>query len=223
MAPMRRSDRRDESHDNAIRHPRSRRSEPISARDLQSRLVTVRSQRDEAQQEAKAKADEAQHNHQLYLEEQEKRQSAIALYHNTKQEAESYLDLYNQEQIRSQQLLIQYEEAKAESQQYLALYQDAQAQLKVERRSKAGIKGWETRRKRENARLKREIADMARVLKDSLERKEEAIEHLEELANRMDRIQVLVDSVESEMSEAPLGLIPKMKRIWQAIQDILAE
>jgi hypothetical protein len=105
----------------------------------------------------------------------------------------------------------------------VALYTEAQAELKQERRSKAGIKSWETRRKRENERLKQEIGEMTLLLRDSLERKDAAINNLEALADRMDRIQHLVDSVEGETTNNPVGLVQKMNRIWRAIKDILAE
>jgi hypothetical protein len=64
---------------------------------------------------------------------------------------------------------------------------------------------------------------MTHLLRDSLERKEEAINHLEEFASRMDRIQHLVDSVEQDSTNNPVGLLQKFQRIWQAIREILAE
>ncbi|MEH2180481.1 hypothetical protein [Nostoc sp.] len=42
----------------------------------------------------------------------------------------------------------------------MTLYNEAKAELKHERRSKANIKGWKTRKKAENEKLKREIAQM---------------------------------------------------------------
>lgn len=119
--------------------------------------------------------------------------------------------------------MVQFETIQAERDQYITLYNEAQSQLKFERHSKAGIKGWETRRKRENERLKQEIGEMTVLLRDSIARKDAAIGNLEELANRMDRIQNLVDSVEATSTDTPIGLLQKFKRIWQAIQDILAE
>jgi chromosome segregation ATPase len=223
MAGMRRSDRHTDSYDNERRYPRSRPSEPASYRDLEGRLITVRSQRDEAQKTAQVKAEEAQRNHQLYLEEQEKRQTTLTLYHETQREVDHYLALYNQEKTHSLQWQTKYEEAEAQSQHYLTLYQEAQTELKFERRSKAGIKGWETRRRRENERLKQEIADMMGVLRDSMARESAAADALEEVADRMGRIQSLVDSVEADTSDHPLGLLQKFQRIWQAVKDILAE
>jgi Flp pilus assembly secretin CpaC len=251
MSGMRRGDRRTNSDDNAVRNPRSRQQEPPSPHDIKIRIATLQAQRDEAQQIAKAKEKEAQEAQRLYLEEQQQRQSTLALYQEEQQryqstltlyqeeqqryqstlvlyeeaqtQVQTYLTFYEQEKVRNNELLAQYETARTERDRYLMLYNETQAELKLERRSKAGIKGWETRRKRENERLKREIADMAIVLRDSLERKEAAIAHLEELANRMDRIQNLVDSVEDNSDNNPIGLLQKFKLIWQAVKDILAE
>lgn len=171
--------------------------------------MTLRSQKNELQQQVQ--------------EEKQKYQSTLVLYQEAQTEVQSYLNLYDQEKEKSSALLVKYEAAQAERQHYFALYNEAQDQLKFERRSKAGIKGWETRRKRENELLKREVAEMTVLLRDSLARKDEAITHLEEVANRMDRIQNLVNSVEEDAASNPVGLLPKFKRIWQAIQDILAE
>lgn len=123
-----------------------------------------------------------------------------------------------------QTIQVQYETVLAERDQYITLYNEAQDQLKFERRSKAGIKGWETRRKRENEKLKQEIAEMMVLMRDSLAREETAISNLEEMATRMDRIQHLVDSVEDDTTDGnPISLLQKFRRIWQAVQDILAE
>ncbi len=159
----------------------------------------------------------------LYQEEQQKYQSTLTLYREVQTQTESYLTLYNQEQTRSSDLLVKFEAAETGRQNYLTLYTEAQTQLKLERRSKAGIKGWETRRKRENERLKQEIGEMTVFLRDSLARKEEAVNHLDELAERMDRIQCLVDSVDEESTSNPLGLLQKFNRIWRAVKGILAE
>lgn len=234
---MKRSDRRNDSYDNAVRHPQSRQSDSVSPDELKRLLATVRVQRDEAKEEAKEKEEQAEQHYQLYIEAQQQQQTAITLYQEEQQkyqttlqlyeqvqsEAQSYIVLYEQEKTRSGELQIKYETAQAESQRYLVLYNTAQSELKLERRSKAGIKSWETRRKRENERLKQEIAEMAVVLRDSLARKDEAVNHLEELANRMDRIQTLVDIAEADTSTNPVGMLTKFRRIWQTIQDILAE
>ncbi|HEY9735012.1 MAG TPA: hypothetical protein V6D06_01975 [Trichocoleus sp.] len=234
---MRRSDRRDDSYDNAVRHPHSRQPESVSPHELKRLLATARAQRDEAKDQAQEKEQQAEQNYQLYVEVQQQHQSAITLYQEEQQkyqttlqlyeqaqtETQSYITLYKQEQTRSSELQVKYEEAQAESQRYLVLYNTAQSELKLERRSKAGIKSWETRRKRENERLKQEIAEMAVVLRDSLARKDEAVGHLEELANRMDRIQILVDIAEADTTSNPVGMLNKFRRIWQTIQDILAE
>ncbi|MDB9528923.1 hypothetical protein PN498_23220 [Oscillatoria sp. CS-180] len=220
---MRRTDRRDNSYDNSVKYPHSRSSEPVSPHHAESLLATIRSQRDEAKQQAQKKAEEAERSYQLYSEEQQRYQSTLTLYQEEQEKAASYLTLYDQEKIQSGQWLAKYEEAQAESQKYLALYTEAETQLKFERRSKAGIKGWETRRKRENERLKQEIADMMVVLRDSMAREGEAVTALEEVAGRMDRIQSLVNSVDDETDDTPLGMLQKLKRIWQAIKDIMAE
>lgn len=125
--------------------------------------------------------------------------------------------------MRAAELLSKYEEANVQCTHYLNLYNETQEQLKYERRSKASIKGWETRRKFENQRLKQEIADMTLLLRESLERKDEAVGNLYLLAERMDRIKELVDSVEEESSSTPIGLLQKLKRIWFTVKNILAE
>jgi hypothetical protein len=151
----------------------------------------------------------AAQNYQKYLDEQKNYQEALALY--------------NEEKARANELLVQYEKVSSERDNYLTLYNEAQTQLKFERRSKASIKGWETRRKAENARLKQEIADMVVLLRDSLASKDEAINNLYVVAERMDRIQSLVDSVEEDTTSNPVGLVQKFKRIWSAIKEILSE
>lgn len=151
------------------------------------------------------KADE---NHQLYTEEKNKYDTLFISY--------------QEERERASQLLTQYERADSERLRYVSLYEEVREDLKTERRSKAGIKGWETRRKRENERLKREIADMVILLKESMDRKEEAVENLELVAARMDRIQDLVDFAEEE-GTTPVGMLQKFQRIWRAIREILAE
>jgi len=230
---MKRADRRDSNRDHALNYPRSRQEEPVSPHELKQLLATARTQRDEWKQQAcenqqataqlvqvqqtlqsvqvevRSWQERSAQNHQLYLEEQQRYQQALCLY--------------NEEQAKAAQLLTQYKEAEAQRDQYLTLYNEAQAQLKYERRSKAGIKGWETRRKAENERLKREIADMVVLLRESLTRKDEAVNHLYVLAERMDRIQQLVDSVEEAPVGTPMGLLKKLQRVWFAVKEILAE
>lgn len=227
---MRRADRQDSNYDNSVKYPRSQIREPMPLRELQELLQNVRSQRDEwkqVAQENEAKTTELvqfqqelqseivewkernEQNHRLYCEEQQKHQQTLILYEN--------------EKTKSNELLGKYEEADALREKYLTLYSETQRQLKHERRSKAGIKSWETRRKRENERLKQEISEMMLTLKDSLERKDEAINNLYVVAERMDRIQQLVDSVEEEPSSTPIALLDKLKRIWIAVREILAE
>jgi len=50
---MRRADRGDSNHDNAVNNPRSGQKEPPSPHELKQLLMTVRAQRDEAEQRAK--------------------------------------------------------------------------------------------------------------------------------------------------------------------------
>jgi chromosome segregation ATPase len=242
--PMRRSDRRSDSDDNAARNPIARSSEPLSSHDLRATLMTVRANNAElqqqiqtteqqitqqkqlyleAQQRIEATEQQVTQQQQLYLEVQQQHQSTLVLYQTAQTQAESNLKLYNEEKSRSSDLLVKYEQAQLETQRYLTLYNDVQLELKQERRSKAGIKGWETRRKRENERLKQEIGAMALVLRDSLARKDEAINNLEALADRMDRLQFLVDSVDPESATNPTNFLQKIVRIWQAMKDILAE
>lgn len=248
---MRRADRRNNSDDNFTNNPRSRPVEPISSHESKQLLMTLRAQKTELQQKVQETEKQAEQTHQLYLEEQQRYQTTLTLYQEEQQkfestltlyqeeqqkfqstltlyqeaqtQAQSYLSLYDQEKARTSELLVQFETVQAERDQYITLYNEAQSQLKFERRSKAGIKGWETRRKRENERLKQEIGEMTMLLRDSIARRDAAIGNLEELANRMDRIQNLVDSVEATSNDTPIGLLQKFKRIWQAIQDILAE
>ncbi|MBD1845929.1 hypothetical protein H6F89_21455 [Cyanobacteria bacterium FACHB-63] len=158
-----------------------------------------------------------------YEEAQNQIQSYSVLYQEAKTQFESYLTLYKSEKTKNDQLSIQFEEVQAERDRYLTLYNESQNELKFERRSKAGIKGWETRRKRENERLKQEIGEMTVLLRDSLERKDEAIDSLYVVAERMDRIQRLVDSVDEDSTTNPVGMIQKLQRIWQAVKEILAE
>jgi hypothetical protein len=227
---MKRNDRRDENYDNSIKHPQAKRKEPASSRELEQLLGTVRAQRDEAKQSLKDASsqlvvvqdelqvsdgkvreweEQATQNHQFYLGEQEK-------YQNT-------LCLYNEERSKASELLVKYEEADAQRGKYLTLYNETKTLLIQERRSKAGIKGWETRRKQENQKLKQEIAEMVVVLQESLQKKDEAIDSLYSMADRMDRIQKLVDLVDDEPTNTPAGLVPKLGRIWMAIKNILAE
>ncbi|WP_416669526.1 hypothetical protein [Egbenema bharatensis] len=233
----RRADRRTSSYDNTVKNPQSKKVEPLSSHELRQLLLTVRSQKDELQQkvqETEQRAEQTQHLYlaeqgkyqstlTLYQEEQKKYESTLTLYEEAQTQVQSYLALYDQEKARSSELLVKYETAQTERDRYLTLYEETKAELKFERRSKAGIKGWETRRKRENERLKQEIGEMSVLLRDSIARRDSAIGNLEELANRMDRIQNLVDSVEGSSGDTPVNLVQKFKRIWQAIQDILAE
>ena len=176
----------------------------------------------------------------LYENEQKRYQSALVLHQEEKQALEvdltryqqkyqdaeaqyqSYFDLYKQETARTSALQLSLEETQSDRDRYITLYDEAQADLKFERRSKAGIKGWETRRKKENQRLKQEIGEMTLLLRDSIERRDVAIGNLEALADRMDRIQNLVDFTE-DGPNTPLSLLEKFRRIVQSVREILAE
>ncbi|MEH2257779.1 hypothetical protein [Nostoc sp.] len=161
------------------------------------------------QLEANELKEQVTQNYRFYIDEQQSHQQTLCLY--------------NEEKARATELLTKYDAANSEREMYLTLYNEAKAELKHERRSKASIKGWETRRKAENEKLKREIAQMVVLLRDSLASKDEAVNNLYLVAERMDRIQSLVDSVEEETTNNPIGLVQKFKRIWLAIKDILSE
>ncbi|MEH1773400.1 hypothetical protein [Nostoc sp.] len=161
------------------------------------------------QLEANELKEQVNQNYRFYIDEQQSHQQTLCLY--------------NEEKARATELLTKYDAANSEREMYLTLYNEAKAELKHERRSKASIKGWETRRKAENEKLKREIAQMVVILRDSLASKDEAVNSLYVVAERMDRIQSLVDSVEEETTNNPMGLVQKFKRIWLAIKDILSE
>ncbi|NJR51914.1 MAG: hypothetical protein HC780_22390 [Leptolyngbyaceae cyanobacterium CSU_1_3] len=262
---MRRGDRKSESDDNAINHPRSQRAEPISYHEQKQLLINERAKRDELQKLVAEKEQQAEQTHHLYLEEQQKYQKTLTLYqevqgkyqtalvqsqevqsqarsyliqfeeaqtqarsyftlHQEAQtQAQSYLTMYEAEKTRGNELTIKFEEVQGQRDRYLTLYNESQDQLSFERRSKAGIKGWETRRKRENERLKQEISEMTILLRDSLEHKDEAVNSLYVVAERMDRIQRLVDSVDGDTTTSPIGMVQKLQRIWQAVKEILAE
>ncbi len=223
MPGMRRADRHTPSDDNSINNPRSRQSEPTSSKELKQLLNNTRLDRDEAKDQVKEKAQQLEESQRLYQEQQEELQSTIVLYQQTQEQASSYLALYTEEKARSSEFEVKYNEARQESQNYLVLYKQIEQELKIERRSKAGIKGWETRRKRENERLKQEIGEMSVLLHESLRKKDRAIANLEEVAARMDRIQSLVDSVDGEVGDNPVGMLQKLQRIWSAIKEILSE
>ncbi len=174
----------------------------------------------EKYQEATSQLVQVQKNIQNYeIEVNELKQLVVHEKHNYQQT----LSLYNEEKAKATELLVKYEEVNSERDNYVILYNEAKAELKFERRSKASIKGWETRRKAENERLKKEISDMVVLLRQSLISKDEAINNLYIVAERMDRIQSLVDSVEEETINNPVGMVQKFKRIWSVIKEILSE
>jgi hypothetical protein len=237
---MQRADRRDSNDDNENKYPRSRREEPISPHELKKVNMTLRSRLDETSTERDQLKQSAQENQeaatQLVHVQQEFQTFQVEAYEwkeNATQNHQLYLAeqnnyqqtliLYNEERTRATELLAKYNEVDTERSKYLSLYNEAQLELKYERKSKAGVKGWETRRKRENQLLKQEIAEMTLLVRESLVRKDEAVDNLYALADRMDRIQRLVDSVEEGTSSTPVGLLQKLKRVWLAVKEILGE
>jgi chromosome segregation ATPase len=247
---MRRADRKDSNDDNSANHLRSRQKEPASMHELRQFLMNARAERDKWQQQAKkneeaaSERDEWQQRAKEYQEAasqlvlvqqenetyqvqltefKERAEQNYHLYADEQQNHQHTLHLYNEEKARATELLTKYETVNSEREMYLTLYNQAKAELKYERRSKASIKGWETRRKAENERLKREIAEMVVLLHKSLASKDEAVNNLYIVAERMDRIQSLVDSVEDETTSNPMGLVQKFRRIWLAIKEILSE
>ena len=248
---MKRADRKTSDDDNAANNPAGPKREPIPYEDLKKIIATVRSQRDEAKKEIEEKTEQAEEIRRDYLEEQNKYQSTLTLYQTAETQykstlalyveeqkkvhlissklqevntqAQSYLTMYDSEKVRGDELVIQLNEVQGHRDRYLTLYNESQSELKTERRSKAGVKGWETRRKKENQKLKQEISEMAMVLRDSMERKEEAINSLYSVAERMDRIQRMVDLVDDDPATNPIGMVQKLQRMWQAVKEILAE
>jgi chromosome segregation ATPase len=237
MTGMRNNDRRTPSDRNEIDHPRSNRTEPTPRHELEHRILHLLSDKNEMKEKLKDKDKEiAETSSQLVIFKEKSQTFELRinlldnrvreteqLFSEEQQKYEQVTHLYQTEQARAQEFLAKYEEADAERSKYLLLYQDVQGQLIHERRSKAGIKGWETRRKKENERLKKEIGEMTVLLRDSLARKDAAINNLYILAERMDRIQDLMDSVEEESDGNFFTFPQKLKRIWSAIKDILSE
>jgi L-rhamnose mutarotase len=201
--------------------------------EAKAKATELIAQRDEWQQRAKENQDavsqltQIQQDIQIYqVEVNELRKRAAHNYEKYVDEKDNYeqaLNRYNEEKARADELLAKYQKISSERDNYLTLYNEVKAELKHERRSKASIKGWETRRKAENEKLKREIAEMVVLLRESLTSKDEAVNNLYLVAERMDRIQSLVDSVEEETTGNPMGLVQKFKRIWLAIKEILSE
>jgi hypothetical protein len=183
--------------------------EQKKSQEATSKLVQVQENIQIYESEVNELKESVKHNYNLYIEQQESYQQTLVLY--------------NEEKVRATELLTKYEEVSLERDNYVILYNEAKSELKFERRSKASIKGWETRRKAENNKLKREISEMVVILQKSLESKDEAINNLYIVAERMDRIQSLVDLTEDETTNNPIGMVQKFKRIWLAIKEILSE
>ncbi|MGB3615986.1 MAG: hypothetical protein WBA10_19495, partial [Elainellaceae cyanobacterium] len=137
---MRRADRQDDSYDNSLSNLRSRRHEPVSPNALKQRLMTVQSQRDEAQAERDRLSQlqqeveqRAEQTHHLYLEEQQKSQATLVLYEQEQQRYQTTLTLYQEEkqayettltsyQAKQREALAESREAQTQAQSYLALY-----------------------------------------------------------------------------------------------------
>ena len=216
MPGMRRDDRRDANDDNARRNIHIPQNEPTSDATLLQRLTQANSKRMKAEGDLVKIQSELEEKDKNLAEKSSQLVHIQQAFQTSQQEVEAW-------QEKSNEWLAKYEAAEAQSTKYLALYNEAQTQLKYERRSKAGIKGWETRRKQENQRLKQEIGEMTVLVRESLSRKDEALENLSLFADRMDKIQTLVDSIEGESPDNPIGLLQKFKRIWTSIKDILSE
>ncbi len=236
----RRNDRGTPNSDNERNFPRSQSKEPTTREELIQQKMNaiakwseVKIERDEWKQKAQINEDAAIQllDIQQQLQLSESRDNEIRLlsekhyqlYLNEKEQYQTIFKLYNQEQAHSEGLLIKYQEANALQLQYLEQCNELQIELKKERRSKASIKSWQTRRKNENELLKQQIGDMVVLLRESLQRKEESINYLYLVGDRMDRIQRLMDSVEDESNRDPVGLLEKLMRVWLAVQKILAE
>jgi hypothetical protein len=190
---MKRGDRKTSSDDNERKYPQSRQPEPTSPHELRQQLMTVRCQRDEAKAEIK-----------LLKTQQE----------IEKQEFQNTLFLYNEEKSRATELLAKYIEADTQQVKYLALYNESQLQLKEARKTIAGLRGWSTRRKKENEKLKQDISEMVVRLRDSYIREDEAIRNLYGLADRMDKIQKVLDPVnEADVSVEQLARISVLLKV----------
>jgi hypothetical protein len=223
MPGMRRADRRDSNSDNEHNNPRSRQPEPLSYHELKQQRDNARADRSLLQQE-KVQLQQKLQTSQLAVNESEQRATQNhQLYLGEQQKYQQTLCLYNAEKARATELLIKYEEADAQRTQYLTLYNEAQELLKYERRSKAGIKSWETRRKQENERLKQQIGDMVVLLRESLERQQDSVNYIYIVGDRLERIQRLMDLAEQDASKDPAKLLKKLMQVWLLVQKILAE
>lgn len=190
---MRRADRRSSNDDNERKHPQSRQPEPASPHELRQQLMTVRCQRDEAKAEVKTL------KIQQEIEQQE--------FQNT-------IFIYKEEKSKATELLAKYIEADTQQVKYLALYNESQLQLKEARKTIAGLRGWSTRRKKENEKLKQDISEMVVRLRDSFIREDEAIRNLYGLADRMDKIQKVLDPVnEADVSVEQLARISVLLKV----------
>lgn len=222
MSGMPRADRQDSNRDNERNNPRPQQKEPITYAEMKQQRDNARADKYLLQQE-KVQLQEQLQTSQVAVDKWKEYKIQQKLFLGEQQKYQQTLFLYNEEKAKAIELFAKYEEADAQRAQYLTLYNEAQTQLKSEKSSKASIKGWETRRKRENERLKQQIGDMVILLRESLERKEESINHLYLIGDRMDRIQFLMASAELESNQNPVGDLEKLMRVWLLVQKILAE
>jgi hypothetical protein len=223
MPGMRRADRRDSNSDNELNNLRPQQQEPITYAEMRQQRDNARADRYLLQQEKVQLQQQIQTSQLTFDEWREHETQQQKIFLGVQQKYQQTLVLYNQEKAKTVELFAKYEAVDAQRVQYLTLYNEAQTQLKSEKSSKASIKGWETRRKRENERLKQQIRDMVLLLRESLERKEESINHLYLIGDRMDRIQYLMASAELESNQDPVGHLEKLMRVWLLVQKILAE
>lgn len=209
---MKRGDCRDANHNNAVNNPCLRQKEPASSHKLELSLMTVPSNLEETASQLV----HVQQEIQTYQIEANKLKKCIAqnyrFYIGEQENSKNMLYLYTKDEL-----------VNSEREMYLNLYNKANAELNHKQHSKTSIKGWQTRRKVENEQLKWEIAQMVVLLRESLDSKDETVNSLYVVAERMDRIQSLVDSVEEETTNNPMGLVQKFKRIWLVIKDIVFE
>jgi chromosome segregation ATPase len=193
MSGMRRADRQTPNDDNARKYPQIRKDEPASPQELKQLLMTVRSNLVDAKDEIKT-----------LKTQQESDQEKI----------KETFELYSQEKYKLSELTHKYIEIDTQRSHYLALYDESQTKLKEARKTIAGLRGWSTRRKKENEKLKQDISEMVVRLRDSFIREDEAIRSLYGLADRMDKIQKVLDPVnEADVSVEQLARISVLLKV----------
>jgi hypothetical protein len=181
MSAMRRADRQTPNDDNARKYPQIRKDESTSPQELKQVLMTVRSNLVEAKDEIKT----------LKIQQED-----------DQQKIQETFELYRQEKDKSIEILFKYSESERQKIQHFDLYTESQLKLKEARKTIASLKGWATRRKKENDNLKQKISGMVIQLRESYTREDEAIKNLYGLAERMDKIQKVLDPVNEEYVSA---------------------